>query len=248
MIKFFRSIRKRLLNQNKLGKYLIYAGGEILLVVIGILIALQVNNWQQEKRNSIKEHDVLEQLKAGFESNDRLIKSGIERYQWQLGTQLLYIKNTGPEAIMPAEAELQAMYRIGPATVNLSFGGSHSIVLNEYFDHTDNTELKEAILSYLGRIPQYLEWEDFDKETMATQRELYAKYYSLATNDSKLSEHLNSAYPSRTIDWLKDRETQNIATMRIWAIRNNCIPRLSAIQVENQKILDIINAELKRFE
>ncbi len=45
MLKFFRKIRKNLLTENKFSKYLFYAIGEILLVVIGILIALQINNW-----------------------------------------------------------------------------------------------------------------------------------------------------------------------------------------------------------
>ena len=45
MIQFFRKIRQRLLNENKLTKYLLYAIGEIFLVVIGILLALQINNW-----------------------------------------------------------------------------------------------------------------------------------------------------------------------------------------------------------
>jgi hypothetical protein len=53
MIKFFRKIRYGLMNQNKTTKYLKYAIGEIVLVVIGILIALQINNWnevQNEKK------------------------------------------------------------------------------------------------------------------------------------------------------------------------------------------------------
>ncbi|NVK48128.1 MAG: hypothetical protein HWE09_00070 [Cyclobacteriaceae bacterium] len=49
MIKFFRKIRQRLLTQNQFSKYLIYAVGEIVLVVIGILIALQINNWNTAK-------------------------------------------------------------------------------------------------------------------------------------------------------------------------------------------------------
>ena len=54
MIKFFRPIRKRLLTENKTGKYLKYAIGEIVLVVIGILIALQINTWN-EGRKSLKD-------------------------------------------------------------------------------------------------------------------------------------------------------------------------------------------------
>jgi hypothetical protein len=49
MIKFFRKIRQNLLSEGKTGKYLKYAIGEIILVVIGILIALQINNWNQNR-------------------------------------------------------------------------------------------------------------------------------------------------------------------------------------------------------
>ena len=49
MIKFFRHVRRSLINQNKMGKYFKYAIGEILLVVIGILIALQINSWNETK-------------------------------------------------------------------------------------------------------------------------------------------------------------------------------------------------------
>ena len=56
MIKFFRKIRQKLLTENKFSKYLLYAIGEILLVVIGILIALSINNWNEKrKNNSLKE-------------------------------------------------------------------------------------------------------------------------------------------------------------------------------------------------
>ncbi|MCX2718439.1 DUF6090 family protein [Lentiprolixibacter aurantiacus] len=51
MIRFFRQIRQRLLTENRFTKYLLYAIGEIILVVIGILIALQINNWNEEQRS-----------------------------------------------------------------------------------------------------------------------------------------------------------------------------------------------------
>lgn len=59
MIKFFRYIRQRLITQNRFGKYLLYAIGEIILVVIGILIALQVNNWNNERNLRHLEKDLL---------------------------------------------------------------------------------------------------------------------------------------------------------------------------------------------
>ena len=50
MIKFFRKIRHKLLSDNKFSKYLVYAIGEIVLVVIGILIALSINNWNENNK------------------------------------------------------------------------------------------------------------------------------------------------------------------------------------------------------
>ena len=63
MIKFFRKIRKKLLTENKFGKYLLYATGEIILVVIGILIALQINTWNQNSMNKQTEIKYLESIK-----------------------------------------------------------------------------------------------------------------------------------------------------------------------------------------
>ncbi|WP_432410515.1 DUF6090 family protein [Rasiella sp. SM2506] len=52
MIKFFRKIRQRLVAESKFSKYLLYAIGEIILVVIGILIALQINNWNEGRKEN----------------------------------------------------------------------------------------------------------------------------------------------------------------------------------------------------
>lgn len=59
MIKLFRNIRKKLLSDNKFRKYLVYAIGEIVLVVIGILIALGLNNWNQENKEHRLGNDLL---------------------------------------------------------------------------------------------------------------------------------------------------------------------------------------------
>jgi Family of unknown function (DUF6090) len=64
MIKFFRHIRMQLLSENKTGKYLKYAIGEIILVVIGILIALQINNANEARKERAKEVNYLQNLKS----------------------------------------------------------------------------------------------------------------------------------------------------------------------------------------
>ncbi|MFD0842092.1 DUF6090 family protein [Flaviramulus multivorans] len=71
MIKFFRKIRQGLLSKNKFSKYLLYAIGEIILVVIGILIALSINNWNEERKaaeyTKLLFKNTLEELKFNIE-------------------------------------------------------------------------------------------------------------------------------------------------------------------------------------
>ena len=69
MIKFFRKIRYNLLSENKTGKYLKYAIGEIILVVIGILIALQINTWNEQRKERAKEQVLLQQLREDYQTN-----------------------------------------------------------------------------------------------------------------------------------------------------------------------------------
>lgn len=69
MIKFFRHIRFNLMETGKTSKYLKYAIGETLLVVIGILIAIQVNNWNEDRKERFKELKILQQLNEDYTSN-----------------------------------------------------------------------------------------------------------------------------------------------------------------------------------
>tara|TARA_R110001632_G_scaffold43376_1_gene109922 strand:+ start:78612 stop:78830 length:219 start_codon:yes stop_codon:yes gene_type:complete len=63
MIKFFRKIRQKLLSENKFSKYLIYAIGEIILVVIRILIALQLNTSKENREKSDLGYKYLSEMK-----------------------------------------------------------------------------------------------------------------------------------------------------------------------------------------
>ncbi|MBN4085536.1 hypothetical protein JYT89_04245, partial [Flavobacteriaceae bacterium AH-315-B10] len=68
-------IRKELMEQNKTGKYLKYAIGEIVLVVIGILIAISINTWNQNRLNAIVEHELLENLLSDIELDLKNLKT-----------------------------------------------------------------------------------------------------------------------------------------------------------------------------
>jgi hypothetical protein len=78
MIKFFRKIRQKMLTENKFSKYLLYAIGEIILVVIGILIALQINNLNEQRKERNEEQKVLIILKEEFKLNLIQIESKIK--------------------------------------------------------------------------------------------------------------------------------------------------------------------------
>lgn len=75
MIKFFRKIRQQLLTENKFSKYLLYAIGEIFLVVIGILIALQINTWNNNRIQLHLEGQFLKEIAANLNDDLNQIES-----------------------------------------------------------------------------------------------------------------------------------------------------------------------------
>ena len=75
MLKFFRKIRQRLLSDNKFSKYLLYAVGEIVLVVIGILIALSINNWNTERINNNRVKQYVKSLVQDLENDIEMINA-----------------------------------------------------------------------------------------------------------------------------------------------------------------------------
>ncbi len=90
MINFFRRFRQRLLSENKFSKYFLYAMGEIVHVVIGILIALQINNWNEERTIKINLDNALKALKTDLVQDSLLITNHLPdvNYQYQLNESL----------------------------------------------------------------------------------------------------------------------------------------------------------------
>ena len=78
MLTYFRHIRKELFSSAPLRRYIMYATGEILLVMIGILLALQVNNWNENRKERIQEKILLEETIKTLESNCQLLNTQIE--------------------------------------------------------------------------------------------------------------------------------------------------------------------------
>jgi hypothetical protein len=69
MIHYLRKIRRNLLEKNNIAKYLLYAIGEILIVMIGILIALNINNWNENRKISITEIEIIKEMKINLKTD-----------------------------------------------------------------------------------------------------------------------------------------------------------------------------------
>jgi hypothetical protein len=99
MINFFRRLRKQLLGENKFSRYIVYAIGEIILVVFGILIALGINNWNNERisreRNSQLLSKLINELDLNIERADllRTTENGTERNKKFSDSLLVIVKD-----------------------------------------------------------------------------------------------------------------------------------------------------------
>jgi hypothetical protein len=99
MIKFFRRIRYDILGANKTGRYFKYAIGEIILVMVGILLALQVNTWNENRLNKKTEKKYLSGIIANLDKDIEELKRLISRDTLQLQAQTTILKSFRDEKI-----------------------------------------------------------------------------------------------------------------------------------------------------
>ncbi|WP_281541910.1 DUF6090 family protein [Maribacter aestuarii] len=104
MIKFFRKIRQNLLSEGKTGKYLKYAIGEIILVVIGILIALQINNWNEDRKSEAKKQDYYVQLLDDLSNDISAVQYTIEEFSNHQKEYNKYLISYNNEGLTPLKA------------------------------------------------------------------------------------------------------------------------------------------------
>tara|TARA_R110000744_G_scaffold139157_4_gene250171 strand:+ start:2062 stop:2838 length:777 start_codon:yes stop_codon:yes gene_type:complete len=121
MIKFFRKIRQNLLAEGKTGKYLKYAGGEIVLVVIGILIALQINNWNENRKVQKLEVQIYTELKSDLLQTRNDINEAISEHKeiFKSSQQLItdiYDKKSNSQTIYNSLTSSSAEFQIIPKT------------------------------------------------------------------------------------------------------------------------------------
>lgn len=150
MIQFFRHIRQRLLGKNQFSKYLLYAFGEIILVVIGILLALQINTWNLKKIDKSKEANYLSEINENLASDLRAIDSILKFNKAKQDAITSVIQNLGqPSSLNQAQI-------LGP---NLNILGQYDIfypndlgfqnlISAESIGLITDNELRKRILDY----------------------------------------------------------------------------------------------------
>lgn len=124
MIKFFRRIRQKLLSENKFSKYLLYAIGEIILVVIGILIALQINTWNEKRLQRKKERAVLTEMQDDLQKN-------IQEFKVAIANENRIIQNIN-DIIAEIKKDNSNFARIGEKLVSTSWSEEISYASTSY--------------------------------------------------------------------------------------------------------------------
>lgn len=94
MLRFFRKIRRNLLSDNTLGKYILYAVGEIVLVVLGILIALQINTWNEHRNNDAKILSFYKEVQTDLLKDIANFETIISSYKLKDSLTYLVLNNT----------------------------------------------------------------------------------------------------------------------------------------------------------
>lgn len=160
MIKFFRRIRQRLLAENKFSKYLFYAIGEIILVVVGILIALKVNNWNQDRKAGLEEQMMLINLRQEFQlSLEELKKKNFQRNKvlesnYSL-TEIILDKDFSNTIRIDSLLEKS----IFVPTYNGKSGALDLTINSGKFNLLKNETLKEKLLAWPSRVENTIEDE-----------------------------------------------------------------------------------------
>lgn len=114
MVSFLRKIRQKLLQQKRITQYLAYAVGEIFLVVLGILIALQVNNWNQDRISQKREKQILQGLYQEFKAAAKELEADMKARERYLQAAKVLQQNhlTGDQLNIPTDSIKPFVYSL----------------------------------------------------------------------------------------------------------------------------------------
>jgi Family of unknown function (DUF6090) len=154
MIKFFRTIRRNLIAEGKTSKYLKYAIGEIILVVVGILIALQINNWNEHQKILRAEEEILINLKSELSINRDQLGNilQIHENEFKDGLELLTLFNKDISNVPVSKLDLLVGSTETFYTFEANDGYIKSLIASGKIDYIQNNELKAFITAFEGLV------------------------------------------------------------------------------------------------
>ena len=245
MIKFFRKIRQNLLMENKTGKYLKYAFGEIVLVVIGILIALSINNWNSNRIQKQKEHLLLSSLNEEFKSNKIQLDSVMTKHKYSMKSveyimSRLPIKNIKFENL---DSLSYHIYHLGTYyTFNPSGGVINSLINSSNVDIISNNDLRQLIIGWNDMLLDYQEEEIMARDNYINQLKPFEKkHFNYNSNPYK---YLTD--PRVDLSILQTLEFDNYVQDRQFALNNildNSYGELDALIHTIDKIIELSEAK-----
>ena len=238
MIKLFRNIRQSLLMENKTSKYLKYAIGEIVLVVIGILIALQVNNWNENRKIKQKQMVFLSNVKQDL-NNDLLQLEKIIDYQTEKLNMVIELK----DELISENKDFKTIERLFSSLQNTSndtfFANTGAYTTSGSSGILDNLEpdsLKIAITTLYERYYKRLIYngEIYDNRTDEIVM-LRGKYFN----------KLNSTLTSEAV--IHDSEFMNLTSVALYN-NTNYVNLSNTTKTEIAKVIAQIDANLKNSQ
>ncbi|MCJ7466931.1 MAG: DUF6090 family protein [Maribacter sp.] len=208
MIKFFRKIRKKLADDNKPLKYMRYAIGEIVLVVIGILIALQINNWNEISKTRAREKVLLNEIHQEFLENKKQLET-VVNFHKKAFNACDKIINQFPIDLETVNLDSLSVHLFNTTyryTFNPSEGTINSLINTSSFETIRNEHLRKLVVSWQDVVNDYLE------------EELTAFYIEINFIEPYLSKHFtfdcNLRNPKSDLEALKSIEFEHLIQRR----------------------------------
>lgn len=202
MISFFRKIRQKLLEKNRMTRYLIYALGEIMLVVIGILIALGVNNQNEARREAAKESQIIEALHSEFEENLNSLKYDIGRIKKMVSAQKLVLSLINSRDL-PSDDVLDSLLSL--ALINMTWNPS-SYVLNDLknsgqISKLSNPQLQSLLFGWERHYENVIEFAEDDLRSSNDFLNYIKEHGSTRNVDFQYLTNLNREYSRSTFEF-----------------------------------------------
>jgi len=254
MIHLFRKIRQNLLSENKTGEYLKYAVGEIFLVVVGILIALAINNWNDDRINTGKQQDYLNGLKNDLEKQIISFNASIEFYDFLIRTGESILEDFSLTGNISAIADInkklsylmftQKYPEITTTFNELNSTGQFNLIKDKtlrsqiikYYQNSKNHE--ETVTVNLEHVI-YTQIFPIIKSTVIIRPE----DFNIQNEKIHLVDHLKTAFENNLSNSQRVFELINTISLRIIVAKGSKIS-IEEAKNEAELLLDRINNEL----